>query len=113
MLFWTTDWSHNDFFNRLYLSANFAMLDFSDLEAKGVGYALVTAIRQRRGDRDAYPTCHDDTAFGAVRATILKARLAKCPSPLDGRDPRSGPTNGQLCLACDGLGPTQRVPSLP
>src|SRR5918994_5445936 len=67
--------------------------------AKGVGYAFVTAIRQRTGDRGAYPTCQDDTAFGYVRATILQARLAERPSPTDGRDPHTGPANGQLCLA--------------
>src|SRR5215217_4568273 len=88
-------------------------LDFSDLGDKGVGYALVTAIRQRRGDRGAYPTYHDDTAFGSVRATILETRLAECPSPLDGRDPRSGPANNQLCLARGGIRPTQTLPSLP
>jgi DDE superfamily endonuclease len=58
--------------------------NFSDLEATGVGYAR-HRNQPKRGERDVYSTCHDDTAFGAVRATILKAPLAKCPSPLDER----------------------------
>ena len=29
MRFWTTDWSYNDFFNRLVNSANFAITEFS------------------------------------------------------------------------------------
>src|SRR5215210_426825 len=32
MLFWTTDWSHNDFFNRLYNSANIALTEFSETQ---------------------------------------------------------------------------------
>lgn len=35
------------------------------------------------------------------------------PGSSDGRDPRYGPANGQLGLACDGLGSTVTVPSLP
>jgi hypothetical protein len=94
-------------------SENPVKLDFSDLGAKGVGYALVTSLRQRGGDRSAYPICHDDMAFGPLRATFLQARLAKCSSPPDGRDPHTGPANGQRCPARDGLGPTQTLPSLP
>jgi DDE superfamily endonuclease len=33
----------------------------------------------------AHPTGYDDTAFDSLRATILKTRLAKRPSSLDGR----------------------------
>src|SRR5215213_7807937 len=92
-------------------SDSLSTLDFSDLGAKGVGYAphqspLKEVI-------DAHSTHPDDTAFGPVRATFLQERLAKCPSPPDGRDPRTGPANGQLCVARDGLGPTQTLSSLP
>jgi hypothetical protein len=31
MRFWTTDWSYNDFFNRLKNSANFAFTEFSEV----------------------------------------------------------------------------------
>ncbi|MCA1718103.1 MAG: transposase [Actinobacteria bacterium] len=55
----------------------------------------------KRGDRSAYPTNHDDTDFGPTRATFLKARLAPCPSASGGRNPHSGPTNGQLGLTCN------------
>ena len=31
MRLWTTDWSYNDFFNRLRFSANFALWAFSEI----------------------------------------------------------------------------------
>src|SRR5215203_4267022 len=90
----------------------FLELDFSHLRAKGVRVRS-SPVSAKRGDLDAYPTYHDDTAFGSVCATVLKARLAKRPGALDGCDPRPGPANGQLGLACDGPGPIRAVPPLP
>ena len=58
----------------------------------------------KRGDRDAYPTDHDDTGFGPLRATVLKARLAACPGACGGRDPRSGQEDRELRPASYGLG---------
>jgi hypothetical protein len=60
-------------------------VDFSDLEAKGVGYALVTAIRQRGGDRedrmmskDYERLCASTEAFiYAVMSRPMARRLAR------------------------------------
>jgi hypothetical protein len=39
MRFWTTDWSYNDFFNRLRVSAKFALMEFSEVRLQQVSYS--------------------------------------------------------------------------
>ena len=51
--------------------------------------------------------------FGPVRATFLQESLPTRSSARGWRHPRSWTQNRQLCPACDGLGPTRTVLSLP
>ena len=62
----------------------------------GKGRVRSSPYSAKRGDRDAYPTNDDDTGLGPVHATVLKERLAACPTACGGRDPRSGQENRGL-----------------
>jgi hypothetical protein len=55
-------------------SDSLSRLDFSQLGAKGVGYARHR--NQPKEVSDAHPTHPDDTGFAPVRATVLQAPLA-------------------------------------
>jgi hypothetical protein len=87
-------------------------LDFSHFWAKGVGYALVThPLKERRSI--AYPTDHDDTSFGPVRAIVLKECLAARSSARSRRNPSSRTENRKLRSARDGFGSRAALSSLP
>src|SRR5829696_341904 len=77
------------------------------------GRVRSSPVSAKRGDRIAYPTAQDGTGSGSFCATFLKARLAACPGPADGRDPRPRFANGKLRPARDGLGAGEALPSLP
>jgi hypothetical protein len=70
----------------------------------GKGRVRSSPYSAKRGDRDAYPTNDDDTSFGPVCATVLKERLAACPTAFGGCDPRSGPEDRGLRPAGGGPG---------
>lgn len=86
-------------------------LDFSHFQKGRVGYAGHRSVE--RGEPYAYPTDHDDTGFGTVCATFLRARLRACPGVDRRCDPYSGKTHRQLGLASDGSGSAEDLPSLP
>ena len=82
-------------------------LYFSRLRAKGVGYARHPSAQTEA--IDAYPTGHDDTAFGFVRATVLRTRLATRPGVAGRRDPPSREEDRKLRPARgDGFKPTEK-----
>src|SRR5215212_418792 len=86
-------------------------LDFSHFQKEGVGYAGHRSVE--RGEPYAYPTNHDDTGFGSLCATFLRARLRACPSAHRGCDLHSGKTHRQFGLASNGSGSAENLPSLP
>src|SRR5215210_3408138 len=70
----------------------------------GKGRVRSSPYSAKRGDRDAYPTDHDDTALSPVHATVLKECLAACPTACSGCDPRSGQEDCGLHPAGGGFG---------
>src|SRR5918997_6771763 len=73
-------------------------LDFSHLRVERVGYARHrTPLKEVI---DAHPTDRNDTGFGTVCATVLRARLRARSGASGRRDPYPGQAYRELRLAC-------------
>ena len=55
----------------------------------------------KRGDRDPYPTDHDDTGVGILRTIVLRARLATRSSTACGRHPCPGQAEALEVIAAE------------
>jgi hypothetical protein len=60
-------------------------------------------VRPKRGDRSAHPTDRDDTSAEPVRATVLQARLAPCPTAC-GRRFSAAPSKRTVASALRAVG---------
>src|SRR5436190_23866277 len=70
---------------------------------------MLVANRPREATTDAHPTDRDNTTPGPLCATVLQTCLATRPGTTRGRDPGSGQTDRERCLAGGaGLGHARR-----
>src|SRR5215210_9064562 len=65
------------------------------------------------GGEDAHPTADDDIPAGALRATVLRARLAPCAGAGRRDDPGAGQAHGLRRPARDGPEPLPALRALP